>query len=117
MEKTYLEKSLHNKLYIKRSFFSFKISEEISHTDQLDEFKKILDDLANIEVVVDPEDQGILLLNAQPKSFEQFKDVIIFGHIFVTPDEVQTMVKTKDLQRKQELKDETQGEVNCSWKN
>lgn len=45
-----------------------------------------------------------------PNIFEQFKDAIIFRRKEVTLDEVTTMLKTKDLQKQRELKEESQDE-------
>jgi len=48
-------------------------------SDQLAEFNKILDDLANIEVNMENEDKALLLLCSLSKSFEHFKDAILYG--------------------------------------
>jgi len=47
--------------------------------EQLTEFNKILNDLENIEVHLEDEDKSILLLYAPPKSFESFKDTMLYG--------------------------------------
>ncbi|KAL8513749.1 hypothetical protein ACS0TY_013017 [Phlomoides rotata] len=47
--------------------------------EQLDEFNKVLDDLENIDIKMEEEDKTHILLSTLPKSFENFKDIILFG--------------------------------------
>lgn len=71
--------------------------------DHLDDFTKILDDLDNIKVKVEDEDKVVMLLNALLESIKSVKDAMIFDKTIITLDEVESSVKTKDLQRKMEL--------------
>lgn len=58
-------------------------------------FNKILDDLENIEVKHDDEDKALLLLNALPKSFEHFKDALLYRRDqTITLEEVQNSIRT-----------------------
>lgn len=66
--------------------------------------------MQNVDVVMQDEDKSILLLNAIPKSYGQFKDEMIFDRTCIAFDEVQTMVKTKELQRIKENYEENGGE-------
>jgi len=43
------------------------------------EFNKIINDLENIEVHLKDEDKAILLLCVPPRSFESFKDTMLYG--------------------------------------
>jgi len=47
--------------------------------EQLMEFNKIINDLENIEVHLKDEDKAILLLCVPPRSFESFKDTMLYG--------------------------------------
>ena len=44
-----------------------KLQEGRSIEDQMDEFKKIIDDLANVDVKIEDEDQAVKLLSSLPK--------------------------------------------------
>jgi len=73
--------------------------------EQLTEFNKILDDLENIEVHLEDEDKVILLLYALPRSFESFKDIMLYGKEgIVTLEEVQAALRTKELTMSKDLR-------------
>jgi len=50
LESLYITKSLANKVYLKGKLHGFKISEDRPISESLDEFNKLIIDLANIEV-------------------------------------------------------------------
>ena len=57
LESLYMTKSLANRLYLKHiKLYSFTIQEGRSIKDQMDEFNKIIYDLANVEVKIEDED-------------------------------------------------------------
>jgi len=79
--------------------------------EQFTEFNKILDDLENIEVHLEDEDKTILLLCALPRSFEYFKDTMLYDKEgTVTLDEVQTTLRTKELTKSKDLRADENGE-------
>lgn len=85
--------------------------ESKSISEQLAEFNTILDDLANIEVNMEDEDKALLLLRSLPKSFEHFKDTILYGKEGTTTlEEVQTDLRTKELTKFKDLKVDEGGE-------
>ena len=87
------------------------MTESRTTTEQLVDFNKILDDLENIEVKLEEEDKALLLLNSLPKSFEHFKDAILYGKDQdITLEEVQTSIRTKEMQKQQDSKSEDNGE-------
>ncbi|MCI76840.1 cytochrome P450, partial [Trifolium medium] len=53
--------------------------ENKSVVEQLTEFNKIIDDLANIDVNLEDQDKVFHLLCALPKSLENFKDALLYG--------------------------------------
>src|SRR3954465_923163 len=82
-----------------------------SIVEQLTEFHKIIDDLENIEVKIDDEDKALLLLSLLPRSFEHFKDALLYGKEgTITLDEVQTAVKSKEFSKLKDLKIEDSDE-------
>jgi len=58
-----------------------------------------LDDLENNEVKLEDEDKVLLLLNALTKTFENFKDILLFKKEQITPEEVQTLIQTKEINK------------------
>jgi len=71
----------------------------------------ILDDLENIEVQIEDEDKAILLLSALPRSFESFKDTMLYGKEgTVTLEEVQAALRTKELTKSKDLRADENGE-------
>ena len=100
LESLYMAKSLANRLCLKQQLYTFKMTESRTATEQLADFNKILDDLENIEVKLEEEDKTLLLLNSLPKSFEYFKDAILYGKDQdITLEEVQTSIRTKEMQK------------------
>ena len=57
-----MTKSLTNRIYLKGLLFGFRVGEDRSVEEALDEFAKIVIDLENIEVKVADEDQVVLCL-------------------------------------------------------
>jgi len=79
--------------------------------EQLTEFNKILDNLENIEVHLEDEDKVILKLCALPRSFESFKDTMLYGkECTVTLEEVQAALRPKELTKSLDLGTDENGE-------
>ena len=101
LESLYMTKSQ----FFKQQLYSFKMVESKTVMEQLTEFNKILDDLENIEVQLEDEDKDILLLCALPRSFESFKDAMLYGKEgTVTLEEVQATLITKELTKSKDLR-------------
>jgi len=62
LESLYMTKSLAHRKFLKQKLYSFKMVESKTIMELLTEFKKILDDLENVEVHLEDEDKVILLL-------------------------------------------------------
>jgi len=105
LESLYMTKSLAHRQFLKQQLYSFKMVESKAIMEHLTEFNKILDDLVNIEVHLEDEDKAILLLCALPRSFESFKDTMLYdkkGN--VTLEEVQAALRTKELTKSKDLR-------------
>jgi len=111
LESLYMTKSLAHRQLLKQELYPFKMVESKSISEQLAEFNKILDDLANIVVNMEDEDKTLLLLCSLPKSFEHFKDTILYGKEGTTTlEEVQSALRTKELTKFKDLKVDEGGE-------
>jgi len=111
LESLYMTKSLAHRQFLKQQLYSFRMVESKAIMEQLMEFKKILDDLENIEVQLEDEDKAILFLCALPKSFKSFKDTMLYGKEgTVTLEEVQAALRTKELTKSKDLRIYESGE-------
>jgi len=98
LESLYMTKSLAHRQFLKQQLYLFKMVESNAIIEQLTEFNKIFDDLENIEVHLEDEDKAILLLCALPRSFESFKNTMLYGKEgTVNLEEVQAALRTKEL--------------------
>jgi len=89
----------------------YRMAESKPIMEQLTEFNKIIDDLANIDVNLEDEDKALHLLCALPRSFENFKDTMLYGKEgTITLEEVQAVLRTKELTKFKELKVDDSGE-------
>ncbi|WJX45134.1 E3 ubiquitin-protein ligase upl4 [Trifolium repens] len=111
LDSLYMTKSLAHKQLLKQQLYFFRMVENKSFGEQLSEFNKIVDDLANIDVNLEDEDKAFHLLCAFPKSLENLKDALLFGKEgTITLDEVQSTLRTKELSKFKDLKIEDNGE-------
>lgn len=100
LETIYMEKSISNRLHLKQRLFNLKISDSKNLSEQLEEFRKCVDDLESVDDSIKEEDKALMLLNALPQSFEQFKDSILLGRDSkVTFEKAYSTSKLKNLQK------------------
>jgi len=106
-----MTKSLAHQQFLKQQLYSFKMVESKAIMEQLTKFNKILDDLENIEVHLGDEDKAILLLCALPRSFESFKNTMLYGKEgTVNLEEVQAALRTRELTKSKDLKNDENSE-------
>uniref|UniRef100_A0A803PGK5 GAG-pre-integrase domain-containing protein n=1 Tax=Cannabis sativa TaxID=3483 RepID=A0A803PGK5_CANSA len=110
LESLYMTKSSVNRLYLKHALYSFKMMEDKSIGKQIDEFNKLILDFKNIGVTVEDKDQALLLLSSLSKSFTHFKDTILYGKESITLDDVQSVLNSKELNQRSELKNFKSGD-------
>nr|GEY40080.1 zinc finger, CCHC-type [Tanacetum cinerariifolium] len=79
LETLYMTKSLAKKLYLKKKLYTFYMLAGRKIFEHIDEFNKIVLDLANIEVKFEDEDLALLLLTSLPASYEHFVDTLLYG--------------------------------------
>ncbi|GJV54506.1 retrovirus-related pol polyprotein from transposon TNT 1-94 [Tanacetum coccineum] len=96
-ETLYMTKSLANKLYLKNKLYTFYMSAERKIFEHIDEFNKIVLDLANIEVKFEEEDIALLLLTSLPASYEHFVDTLLYGREELTLEDVMATLHSKEI--------------------
>uniref|UniRef100_A0A803PEB7 Retrovirus-related Pol polyprotein from transposon TNT 1-94 n=1 Tax=Cannabis sativa TaxID=3483 RepID=A0A803PEB7_CANSA len=89
---------------LRKALYSFKMMEDKSVAEQIDEFNKLIMDLKNIGVAIEDEDQALLLLISLPNSFGQFKDTMLCGRGSITLDGVESTFDSKELNQRSDLK-------------
>ncbi|GJW86866.1 retrovirus-related pol polyprotein from transposon TNT 1-94 [Tanacetum coccineum] len=86
------------KLYI----FYMPIGRNIS--EHIDEFNKIVLDLANIEVKFEDEDLALLLLTSLLASYKQFVDTLLYGREALTLEDVMATQNSKEIKERSKAK-------------
>ncbi|GJZ84657.1 retrovirus-related pol polyprotein from transposon TNT 1-94 [Tanacetum coccineum] len=74
LETLYMTKSLANKLYLKKKLFTFYMDSGKKLSEHIDEFNKLVGDLANIDVDIDDEDQALMLLTLNSRELKKRTD-------------------------------------------
>ncbi|GJY58738.1 retrovirus-related pol polyprotein from transposon TNT 1-94 [Tanacetum coccineum] len=97
-------KSLANKLYLKKKLYTFYMSAGRKIFEHIDEFNKIVLDLANIEVKFEDEDLALLLLTFLPASYEHFVDTLLYGREALTLEDVMATLNSKEIKERSKAK-------------
>ncbi|GJX23324.1 retrovirus-related pol polyprotein from transposon TNT 1-94 [Tanacetum coccineum] len=90
--------SLANKLYLKKKLYTFYMPAGRKISEHIDEFNKIVLDLANIEVKFEDEDLALLLLTSLPASYEHFVDTLLYGR------EAMATLNSKEIKERSKAK-------------
>nr|GEV84704.1 retrovirus-related Pol polyprotein from transposon TNT 1-94 [Tanacetum cinerariifolium] len=104
LETLYMTKSLANKLYLKKKLYTFYIPAGRNISEHIDEFNKIVFDLANIEVKFKNEDLALLLLTSLPASYEHFVDTLLYEREALTLEDVMTTLNSKEIKERSKAK-------------
>ncbi|GJW27376.1 retrotransposon protein, putative, ty1-copia subclass [Tanacetum coccineum] len=97
-------KSLANKLYLKKKLYTFYMPAGRKISEHIDEFNKIVLDLANIEVKFEDEDLALLLLTSLPASYEHFVDTLLYGREALTLEDVMAILNSKEIKERSKAK-------------
>ncbi|GJZ52234.1 hypothetical protein Tco_0606749 [Tanacetum coccineum] len=100
LETLYMTKSLANKLYLKKKLYTFYMPAGRKISEHIDEFNKIVLDLANIEVKFEDEDLALLLLISFSASYEHFVDNLLYGRETLTLEDVMATLNSKKIKER-----------------
>nr|GFB67649.1 retrovirus-related Pol polyprotein from transposon TNT 1-94 [Tanacetum cinerariifolium] len=103
-ETLYMTKSLANKLYLKKKLYTFYMSAGRKISEHIDEFNKIVLDLANIEEKFKDEDLALLLLTSLPASYEHFVDTLLYGREALTLEDVMAKLNSEETKERSNAK-------------
>ncbi|GJY48019.1 retrovirus-related pol polyprotein from transposon TNT 1-94 [Tanacetum coccineum] len=104
LETLYMTKSLANKLYLKKKLYTFYMPAGQKISEHIDEFNKIILDLANIHVKFKDEDLALLLLTSLPASYEHFVDTLLYGWEKLTLEDVMATINSKEIKERYKAK-------------
>ncbi|GKA36359.1 retrovirus-related pol polyprotein from transposon TNT 1-94 [Tanacetum coccineum] len=109
LETLYMLKSLANKLYLKKKLFTFYMHSGKKLSKHIDEFNKLIGDLANINVDIDDEDQALMLLTSLPPSYNKFVETLLYGRESLTLEDVLSSLSSRELKKRTDAKDHGDG--------
>ena len=96
-------KTLPNRIYLKQSFASFKMSEQKTIEENLDVFLKLVDDLVSLNIMVSDEDQAIQVISSLSPQYDYLVHTLKYGNgkETLTLKEVTTSAYFKEAELKQ----------------
>nr|GEW45409.1 retrotransposon protein, putative, Ty1-copia subclass [Tanacetum cinerariifolium] len=104
LETLYMTKSLANKLYLKKKLYTSYMPTGRKISEHIDEFNKIVLDLANIEVKFEDEDLALLLLTSLSASYEHFVDTLLYGWEALTLEDMMATLNSKKIKERSKAK-------------
>ncbi|GKD59796.1 hypothetical protein Tco_1297305, partial [Tanacetum coccineum] len=99
-----MTKSLANKLYLKKKLYTFYMPVGLKISEHVDEFNKIVLDLASIEVKFEDEDLDLLLLTSLPASYEHYVDTLLYEREALTLEDVMATLNSKEIKERSKAK-------------
>ncbi|GJY52057.1 hypothetical protein Tco_0442904 [Tanacetum coccineum] len=84
----YMTKSLVNRLYLKKKLYTYYMSPSTKLGDHIDEFNKLILDLANIDIEIEDEDQALMLLTSLTSSYENLMETLLYRRESLTMEDV-----------------------------
>lgn len=98
LDKLFMAKSLPNRIYLKQRLYGYKMSEDMTMEENVNDFFKLISDSENVKVTVPDEDQAIVLLMSLPKQFDQLKETLKYGKTTLALDEITGAIRSKSLE-------------------
>ncbi|GJV18041.1 retrovirus-related pol polyprotein from transposon TNT 1-94 [Tanacetum coccineum] len=95
----YMTKSLANRLYLKEKLYTYYMSPGTKLGDHIDEFNKLIIDLANIDIEIEYEDQALMLLTSLSSSYENFVETLLYGRESLTIEDVLATLNLRELKK------------------
>ncbi|GJZ53201.1 retrovirus-related pol polyprotein from transposon TNT 1-94, partial [Tanacetum coccineum] len=106
----YMTKSLANILYLKKKLYTYYMSPGTKLGDLINEFNKLILDLANIDIKIEVEDQTLMLLTSLPSSYENFVETLLYGRESMTMEDVLATLNLRELKKRTEGTKEEAGD-------
>ncbi|GKE49371.1 retrovirus-related pol polyprotein from transposon TNT 1-94, partial [Tanacetum coccineum] len=104
----YMTKSLANRMYLKKKLYTYYMSPGTKLGDHIDEFNKLILDLANIDIEIEDEDRALMLVTSLPSSYENLMKTLLYGRESLTIEDVLATLNSRELNKRTEgTKEET----------
>nr|GEV53640.1 retrovirus-related Pol polyprotein from transposon TNT 1-94 [Tanacetum cinerariifolium] len=97
-----MTKSLANRLYLKKKLYTYYMSPGTKLGDHIDEFNKLILDLANIDIKIEDEDRALMLLTSLPSSYENIVETLLYGRESLTMEDVLATLNLRELKKRTE---------------
>ncbi|GKC03801.1 hypothetical protein Tco_0995411 [Tanacetum coccineum] len=78
--------------------------------DHIDEFNKLILDLANIDIEIEDEDQALMLLTSLTSSYKNFVETLLYGRESLTMEDVLATLNSWELKKRIECTKEEIGD-------
>ncbi|GJS07958.1 hypothetical protein Tco_0364754 [Tanacetum coccineum] len=78
--------------------------------DHINEFNKLILDLANIDIEIEDEDRRLMLLTSLPSSYENFVETLLYGRESLTMEDVLATLNSRELEKRTEGAKEEAGD-------
>ncbi|GKD51964.1 hypothetical protein Tco_1280940 [Tanacetum coccineum] len=87
-----------------KKLYTFHVHPGKSQSEHIDEFHKLVGDLAAINTVISDEDRALLLLTSLPSSYDKFVDTLLYGRDTLKLEDVLATLNSWELQKMTEAK-------------
>lgn len=97
LEKQYLTKTLSNKCFLWKQFFSYKFDPSVDLEENMDRFNKIVQDLINYGEQILNDQKVVVLFNALSDNYKDIRSALEYGRDDLTIDITHSSLRNKEL--------------------
>ncbi|GJY17180.1 hypothetical protein Tco_0388671 [Tanacetum coccineum] len=82
-----------------KKLYTFHMHPGKSQSEHIDEFHKLVGDLATIDAAISDKDQALLLLTSLPSSYDNFVETLLYGRDTMKLEDVVATLNSRELQK------------------